>query len=60
MSKTNLKNKPFEFSDLRNAQNFANRCNKLHMVVLGDNEKFWVVLPVDYTRLLNAGYEAAV
>lgn len=54
-----LKNEPVRFSDLKNAQSFADRCIKLHMVILGDDDKFWVVLPVDFERLIRAGYQAA-
>jgi len=54
-----LRNKIDEFSTLEGAKRWANNCNKLHLVVLGDNDKFWVVCGSDFQTLIKNGYEAA-
>lgn len=51
--------KPFEFNQLGTARNFAARCHKPHMIILGDNELFWVVTLAEAARLLRKGYEMA-
>ena len=46
-----------KFTSFQTAQNFANRCEKLHMILMGDDNRFWVGLP-RYTEFLNKlGYE---
>jgi len=45
------------------AKSFADRCVKLHCIVLGDHDgetgQYWVVTPADAQRLERAGYEIA-
>lgn len=48
-----------EFNSLANAKSFANRCIKINMIVLGDNGKFWVMLPKFSEQLVKLGYEYA-
>jgi hypothetical protein len=50
----------FEFTDRGNALSFADRCLKMQMVILGDNERFWVVSMADGEYLIRNGYEAAL
>lgn len=47
----------FRFSDQAVAFAFASR--SMMAVILGDDEKYWVVTLADGARLLRAGYEAA-
>lgn len=54
-----LRHKIDEFSTLEGAKRWANNCNKLHLVVLGDNDKFWVVCGSDFQTLIKNGYEAS-
>lgn len=49
-----------EFNELAVANRFADNCNKIHMVVLGDNGKYWVMLPKFSERLVKSGYEYAL
>lgn len=51
--------KRFEFSKKENAFGFADKCEKMQMIILGDNGKFWVVSMAEGARLLKAGYEMA-
>ena len=51
--------KVFKFRHLGTAQDFANNCNKMHGVILGDDARFWVVSMAAFDRLLKGGYEAA-
>lgn len=48
-----------QFSTLDAAIRWANNCIKLHMVVLGDNNKFWVACFADAQTLSKLGYEIA-
>jgi hypothetical protein len=41
------------------ATSFADRTVKPMMVLLGDDEKFWVVTLADAERLVGSGYEVA-
>ncbi len=50
----------FEFTDRNLAFSFADRCRKMQMVILGDNEMFWVVGMADGEYLIRNGYEAAL
>lgn len=62
MNKINYGNRTIyysEFSSLGAAKRWASGCNKMHLVILGDNEKYWVVTPADAERLVKAGYEYA-
>jgi hypothetical protein len=54
-----LKNNIDQFSCPAAAQRYANRCEKLHIVMLGDNGKFWVACFADAQKLQKAGYEIA-
>lgn len=49
------------FSQLANAQSFANRCVEPHCIVLGDHDgergQYWVATLADAQRLERAGYE---
>ena len=49
----------YKFSELSNAISFTERCIKIMMIILGDDEKFWVVTPAHSTRLMKQGYELA-
>lgn len=48
-----------EFNTLGNAQSYADRAAKLHLVMLGDNDKFYVATGRMAGRLAKAGYEYA-
>lgn len=52
-----LKYRPDIFTNLAAAKRYAERCTKLHFVVMGDNNKFWVVCFLDAQRLEKDGYE---
>lgn len=54
-----LRNNPDVLTSRDAAFRWAANCNKLHIVMLGDNEQFWVVCLSDAARLLKAGYEIA-
>jgi hypothetical protein len=49
----------YRFTTLGLAQAFADRCKKSHAVMLGDDERFWVVSMADAQRLERQGYEWA-
>lgn len=51
--------KAFKFTTLGNAQTFADGCLKMQGIILGDDQRFWVVGMADFDRLIKAGYEAA-
>jgi len=46
-------------SRLANALSFTERCTQIMMIILGDDEKFWVVTPAHATRLIKQGHELA-
>ncbi len=54
-----LRNNIDQFSNLDAAQRWANNCIKLHIVMLGDNGKYWVVCFADAQKLSKIGYEIA-
>ena len=54
-----LRNNISELSTLESANRWANKCIKLHIVVLGDNGKFWVACFADAQKLCKMGYEMA-
>lgn len=57
-----MKNNKIEaakFNSLRLALDFAARCHKVHMVIMGDDMKFWVVTMAVAQRLVKQGYELA-
>ncbi len=49
----------FKFNTLVNAKDFVNRAIKIWMIVLGDDELFWVVTPAQAAKLVKQGYELA-
>jgi len=51
------KNTPIKFSSLALANSFANNAIKAMAVMMGDDNKFWVVTMADAARLEKAGYE---
>ncbi len=56
----NLRHTPRVTSSRAAAFEWAEGCEKLHFVILGDDCKFWVVCPADASKLINAGYEYAI
>jgi hypothetical protein len=56
---TSLESQVTKFSSIINAKSFANRCNKAHLIVLGDDGKFWVATPKITEQLVKSGYEYA-
>ncbi len=44
---------------MASAKAFQARANDIMMIVLGDNDQFWVVTPSDAARLVRGGYELA-
>ncbi len=54
-----LRNNIDQFSTLEGANRWANNCIKLHIVMLGDNGKYWVVCFADAQKLSKMGYEIA-
>ena len=53
------KNTIYKFNSRAAAFSFANRAHKLHMVILGDDGKFWVAAPRITEKLHKLGYEYA-
>lgn len=49
----------FKFRSLALANAFTEHTYKMWMVILGDDEMFWVVTPGHAGRLLRQGYELA-
>ena len=49
----------FKFNTLINAKDFADKATKTLMIVLGDDNKYWVVSFKDALKLVKAGYELA-
>ena len=49
----------YKFTEMANAISFTEHCIKIMMIVLGDDEKFWVVTPAHAARLVKQGYELA-
>jgi len=52
-------NRMYKFRKLNTARNFANHCNGTMLIVLGDDDRFWVGVPPDTEKLIEAGYEYA-
>jgi hypothetical protein len=48
-----------QFSTLEAASRWANNCIKLHIVMLGDNGKYWVVNFANAQVLQKLGYQIA-
>lgn len=53
------KNAPVKFNSLSTANSFVNNAIKPIAVMMGDDNKFWVVTMADAQRLEKAGYEWA-
>lgn len=53
-----MNGKIWKFNKESNAWNFVNRCEKGHVIVLGDDGKFWVVTFAQFAQLEKEGYEA--
>jgi hypothetical protein len=49
----------FKFGKLTNARNFADRARKPMVIILGDDELFWVVSFALGEKLVKSGYELA-
>jgi hypothetical protein len=47
------------FQHLSLARSYANRCHKLHLILLGDDDRFWVGTPRITEALRARGYEYA-
>lgn len=45
-----------QFSQLHLAQGYIERCVKSMRIILGDNDKYWVVTPAEADRLYKQGY----
>ena len=58
-TKLGLKNNIEQFNDRSAAFRWSNNCIKLHVVMLGDNDKFWVACFADAQKLSKMGYEIA-
>jgi hypothetical protein len=54
-----LKETIFKFNNLSTAITFTYRAAKMKMIILGDDELFWVVTPAAAERLVRRGYEYA-
>jgi len=52
-----LKYRPDVFTDLATAKRCAEKCIKPHVVIMVDNNKFWVVCFADAQILEKQGYE---
>lgn len=48
-----------KFNSQKLAESFSNRTEKASAIILGDDDKFWVVTLGKMEELLNAGYELA-
>lgn len=55
-----LRNNVDQLSNRDAAFRWANNCKKLHVVMLGDNGKFWVACFADAQKLSKMGYEPAI
>lgn len=56
----NLKYSPDVFTTREAAFRSADRSVKMAIVILGENEKFWVVCMADAQRLVKQGFEPAI
>lgn len=56
----NLQHEPIRFASRSVAEAFVNRAVVTYMIVLGDDQNFWVVCPSDAERLIKAGYEVSL
>lgn len=55
--KINLLHKPIQFRNLSLARSLRDTASVPLMVILGEDEKFWLVCPADASLLQQAGYE---
>lgn len=53
----NLRSEPSRFTLLSGAKRCQKASTKETLIVLGQDMKFWVVLPVDAHKLIKLGYE---
>lgn len=51
--------KIYRFTTRALAASFANRTEKPMAIILGDDEKYWVVSLANASRLIKSGYELA-
>jgi hypothetical protein len=49
----------YKFNTLGAAKSFAYHAPKIWMIIMGDDELFWVVTPAHAERLVKQGYELA-
>jgi len=49
----------YKFNTLAMAKAFTYHANKIWMIIMGDDELFWVVTPAHGERLVKQGYEYA-
>ena len=54
-----LKKRVFRFRELKNAISWSNGTKWPGYIILGDDGYYWTCRPVDFERLIKAGYEAA-
>ena len=57
--KFGLRHEPIFVHDRAAAFEIAAHCLKPHRIILGDDERFWVVCPADAAKLSEIGYEYA-
>lgn len=57
MTTTTLIKEMTQFSSLEAAKNYVNRAEKINMILMGDNGKYWVGLPKHTEKLNKQGYE---
>jgi hypothetical protein len=48
-----------KMQSLKLAKQYSDRTLKPSAIILGDDERFWVVTLADFERCLKSGYEAA-
>lgn len=48
-----------KFNSLALALSYADRLDRLHVVFMGDDNRFWIVPMRNKQSMLNAGYEIA-
>lgn len=49
----------FKFNALSAAKSFSDRAEKIMAIILGDDNKYWVVTPKQANELIKQGYELA-
>ena len=48
-----------KFTKITAAQNFSNRLSIASTIMLGDDDRFWVVTLAEMERLISQGYQIA-